>query len=407
MIGEGPSLIEILPPRLKEALDQELHADEQLVLAARGRPREALTAIASRLLTLREGPTLLEPVAAEAYPLAEVTGIELREHAAGPALTWSIRGRPEPVGFDVPAYEVGKFRRAAEVLGALLPDPAGGTAGGRSDTAGTTAARCPKCGASLPDNAAFCPACGLQTRDICWDCGRPLETEWRFCAFCGSENSELGVILCPSCRQPVSHGQAYCPWCGAEARPTCDECDRILRRSWKHCPDCGAAAPGEVAAGGWEADTAPPQPSPARPGDRRAASTPFPEPGDVRPTTSSVAAEALNQQGIEAYEREQFDRAIDLFRRALALDPDNDTFHCNLAVACGEKGLDEDAFAEYQRTLALNPANVTALVNLGYLYSEQERYEEARDCWERAIRAAPDSAEAGEARENLQSLEQL
>jgi len=91
----------------------------------------------------------------------------------------------------------------------------------------------------------------------------------------------------------------------------------------------------------------------------------------------------------------------------VGLDPRNATFHCNLAVAFGESGLDDEAFSEYQRTLSLNPANVTALVNLGYLYSERERYEEARDCWERAVRAAPDSSEAAEARASLQNLEQL
>jgi Flp pilus assembly protein TadD len=139
----------------------------------------------------------------------------------------------------------------------------------------------------------------------------------------------------------------------------------------------------------------------------REASTPFAEPEDVRPATSSDEAESLNQRGIEAYEREQFDQAIDLFRRALALDPRNATFHCNLAVACGEKGLDYEAFSGYQQTLALDPSNVTALVNLGYLYSEKERYEEARDCWERAIRVAPDSPEAAEARASLENLEQL
>jgi Flp pilus assembly protein TadD len=144
-----------------------------------------------------------------------------------------------------------------------------------------------------------------------------------------------------------------------------------------------------------------------QPAAQRDPSTPFPEPGDVQPSRSSAEAEALNQRGIEAYERERFDEAIDMFRRALALDPQNPAFHCNLAVACGENGLDDEAFTEYQRTLSLDPGNVTALVNLGYLYSERERYEEARDCWERAIRDAPDSPEAAEARANLQNLEQL
>ena len=55
----------------------------------------------------------------------------------------------------------------------------------------------------------------------------------------------------------------------------------------------------------------------------------------------TAEAEALNAQGIAAYEGERFDEAIALFRRAVALDPSNATFHCNLAVAYGELRLDQ------------------------------------------------------------------
>jgi len=414
MIGEGPSLVEMLPSRLQQALDRELQPGEKPVVALRGSPQEALAATAGRLLTLREGPGVLDTVSVETYPLTEVSEVAVRESGSGAALTWGrvpTEGgcrRGEPVVFGIPAYEVAKFRMVANTLRRLIPLNAGGATSG--EPAGPS--RCPKCAAALPAQAAFCPACGLQSRDLCWDCGRPLETEWRFCPSCGGDAGEPGVIQCPSCRAAVARDYAYCPQCGAAARPTCGECDRILRRSWQYCPDCGAPASGEREA----------EPSPRgmamadQPATRRGPSTPFPEPGDVLPSGSSeagarsagpVPGEALNQRGIEAYERERFDKAIVLFRRALALDPNNDTFHCNLAVACGENGMDDEAFAEYQRTLSLNPANATALVNLGYLYSERERYEEARDCWERAVRAAPDSAEAAEARANLQNLEQL
>ncbi len=265
------------------------------------------------------------------------------------------------------------------------------------------AQRCPKCGTGLPPDAAFCVACGLQSRDLCWECGRPLETAWRFCPSCGGDAGEFGVVPCPSCREPVMREQAHCTHCGTQARALCGSCDRILRRSWSFCPECGAtaAAEGEAA-----------EPRAASTGDRpvvrRAApSTPFPGPGDVKPTAGTGEAESLNQQGIQAYERERFDEAIDLFRRAIALDSDRATFHCNLAVAYGEKRMDDEAFAEYQRTLELDPRNARALVDLGYFYSEREQYEEARDCWERAIQADPSSPEAGEARESLQHLEQL
>jgi tetratricopeptide (TPR) repeat protein len=396
MIGEGPSLIEILPPRLNEALDEELHPGEELVLAVRGNPREALAATAARLLTLREAVSGSGTPSVETYPLAEVTGVELREEGPAPGLLWRLRGRDEPGVFAVPAYDLGKFRRAGEILRRLVP---GGVAGRGPAAAEAAARRCPKCGSAQPAEAAFCPACGLQSRDVCWDCGRALETEWRFCPACGSDAAELGVVPCPSCREPVARGYAYCPRCGAAARPICDECDRVLRRSWQFCPDCGAATAEDEVDGGGRLER--------EPGVRLEPATPFPEPSDVRAAGSTADAEALNQQGMEAYERERFREAIQCFQRAVEMDPNNATFHCNLAVAYGEERLDEEALASYQRCLALDSGNQTALVSLGYLYSERERYEEARDCWERAIRAAPNSPEADEARKNLESLEQL
>jgi RNA polymerase subunit RPABC4/transcription elongation factor Spt4 len=399
MIGEGPSLVEMLPPRLQEALDQELRPGEKPIVALRGSAQKALALLPDRLLILSEGGSALGAAAVELSPLTDVSDIEVRETGAGAALAWTVRGRAEPVVFSIPSYDVAKFRMAANAIRRLLTQSASGVIGGES----VVSSRCPKCSAALPAEAAFCPACGLQSRDLCWDCGRPLQTGWRLCPYCGGDAAEPAVIPCPSCQASVSRDHAYCPQCGTAARLTCDACDRILRRAWQYCPDCGAAASGDAAprAGTRRAAAA------AEPSRRQEPSTPFPEPGDARPSGSSKEAEALNQRGIEAYERERFDEAIKLFRQALALDPANAAFHCNLAVACGESGQDDEAFAQYQRALSLDPANVTALVNLGYLYSERERYEEARDCWERAVRAAPDSAEAAEARASLQNLEQL
>jgi RNA polymerase subunit RPABC4/transcription elongation factor Spt4 len=396
MIGEGPTLNESLPSQLKEALDEELQPGERAVVTVRAQPREALAATPTRLLILREDSAIMGRVSIASYPLTEIEGIELREGGAGPQLAWQMAGEAEAETLEVPPYDAAKFRMVAEALRGMM------TRGAASAPAPTAMSRCPKCGTGLPEATAFCPACGLQTRDTCWECSRPLETEWRFCPACGGETTELGVVPCPSCREPVGREHAYCVRCGAQARLTCGECDRILRRSWQHCPDCGTPASGDD---GGSPATRPEPPRAAR--REREPVTRFAAEAPAQPAGNAAEAEAVNQRGFEAYERERFEEAVDFFRRAVELSPTNATFHCNLAVALWETGRDEEAFAEYQRTLALDPANARALVEMGSLYAQQEQYEEARDCWERAIRVAPESSEATEARQNLENPENL
>lgn len=399
MIGEGPTLNESLSGPLKAALDAELQPGEKPVVTVRARPREALAATATRLLILREDTAIMGEASVESYPLTDLTAIELRETGKGTQLVAPVAGAPEPMTLEVPPYDTAKFRMVAERLRAMISRPSLNTPAGVPSGGSLAAERCPKCSTALPEAAAYCPACGLQTRDLCWECGRPLETEWRFCPACGGDATEPGVVMCPSCREPVGREYAFCVRCGAQARRVCDECDRVLRRSWRHCPDCGTEASAE-------GDGAPSGQSTAPRAARREPTAVLTGPERSQPS-GAAEAETLNQRGIEAYERERFDEAIGLFRRAVALTPDNATFHCNLAVALWEKGLDEEAFAEYQQTLALDPANARALVEMGSLYAQQERYEEARDSWEHAIRVAPDSSEAAEARQNLESLENL
>src|SRR3954452_12219512 len=107
MIGEGPSLIEILPSSLQQTLDRCLQA-EQPVVALRGNPHEAFAATPTRLLVLREGTGIMDEPVVEPYSLAEVGEIDLQEAASGLALTWSLRGRAAPISFAVPSYDAAK-----------------------------------------------------------------------------------------------------------------------------------------------------------------------------------------------------------------------------------------------------------------------------------------------------------
>lgn len=406
MIGEGPHLIEALPGALQEALGGALAPDEPLLLSVRGLPRHALAATQRRLLRLEE-PTLGRvtslDVRCDSFPWQAVRNLRLEEAPAGARLRWETQdatdGKPTEHQFEIPTYDLAKFRRVLDRLQKLAAQPtaaAGETGAPEPHVVTAVPVRtCPKCTAVIPDDGAWCPACGLQVADVCWQCGGVLATQWSFCPRCGMGASEPGTVPCPSCREPVARNFAYCPRCGTAARPLCYECGRALRRDWSFCPECGTPVEedeetrrqvGEVSEG---VRTPPPVAAPSRPG------------------VTHPKAEAFNEEGKRHYEADNLDAAIAAFRRAVALDPTNADYQTNLAVALDEKELDFEAFAAYQRALELNPHQTTALLNLGYLYSESERYEEARQVWEQVIRIDPASEEAEEARRNLQNLDEL
>lgn len=433
MISEGPNWIEALPGPLQEALDRTLAPEERLLICVRGLPRHALAVTERRLIHLEEPDPTKAVGAAQAtsWPLNAVRALRLEEAPQGARLCWQgqpertgpdlspppqaavppsptrggeLEARETPVRFEVPTYDREKYRRVFDRLQRLLPAEAPATRMGERPMAQPSTRNCPKCATAIPPEGAWCPACGLQVEDICWQCGAVLAAEWSHCPRCGLSTGEPGAIPCPSCREPVARGFAYCPRCGAAARPLCSECGRPLRREWSFCPDCGTAA-GAAAAAEVDADE-----EDVSTGDRRQATAPVrgPGAGSGRPSSvSSPEAEAFNKEGVRLYEADQLDAAIAAFRQAVALDPNNASFHTNLAVALDEKELDFEAFTEYQRAIELDPRQATALLNLGYLYSEDERYEEARQVWEQVIRIDPGSAEADEARQNLQNLDEL
>jgi predicted amidophosphoribosyltransferase len=385
VISEGPSLIEALSGPLQDALGTSVGAGEALRIAVRGGLREALAATDQRVLILREAmPASGGGIEVSDLSLSDVTNVDLDSAAAGSRLTLRVRGQETPVALDVPVYDHVKFGRVAERL-SQLAGAARRNAGARADPG---ARKCPKCSTPVPADGAFCTACGMQVADVCAGCARVLEEGWQHCPRCGLSAHVAGILPCPGCGQPVWPMQAFCTDCGAPARPRCPGCGGALISSWDHCAACGA--PIQENEAGPQTGL---QPSATVAGAPAAA--------------ASAEAEALNDEGTRAYEQDQLDEAISLFQRAILRVPQVAKYHTNLGVAYAEKGMDFEAYAAYRRALELDPEQPQLRLNLGYLYSERERYEQAREEWEKVIAMAPGSEEAQEARENLNHLDEL
>ena len=102
--------------------------------------------------------------------------------------------------------------------------------------------RCERCGAEVPNGAAFCSACGAAMpkaqapvptdSTICNNCGAEVKKGMRFCISCGkpldtvtggsvaedatsAEKNEPEKI-CPNCGSKVQDGLVFCTKCGTK-----------------------------------------------------------------------------------------------------------------------------------------------------------------------------------------------
>jgi len=82
---------------------------------------------------------------------------------------------------------------------------------------------------------------------------------------------------------------------------------------------------------------------------------------------------ALFDLGVVAQEQGNAPRAEDLYRRALAVDPNLQQALFNLAILRVAAGSLPEAEQLYRRVIALNPANAGAHLNLGFLLRQLGR----------------------------------
>lgn len=100
--------------------------------------------------------------------------------------------------------------------------------------------RCEKCGAEVPNGAAFCSSCGATMPKIqapvsadyikCENCGTEVKKGMRFCTSCGkpmdavaashaeteTETETMQEKVCSNCGAKVEDGVAFCTECGTK-----------------------------------------------------------------------------------------------------------------------------------------------------------------------------------------------
>ncbi len=96
------------------------------------------------------------------------------------------------------------------------------------------------------------------------------------------------------------------------------------------------------------------------------------------------SAARLNRQGLEYAAKQDYDQALEQFKRAIELDNANPEYHYSLGVTYSFKGMKEEEEAAYMAVLAIesedpsrNPALANTYFNLACLYALQGKKDQA------------------------------
>jgi tetratricopeptide (TPR) repeat protein len=89
-----------------------------------------------------------------------------------------------------------------------------------------------------------------------------------------------------------------------------------------------------------------------------------------------------------------FDGAVEAFKRAVQLNPNDVNMHRELALAYAAKGAVDDAFTEFTAALLLNPRHAEVFADIGRLFLDAGRDAEALPPLYRALALAPERYEA-------------
>ena len=105
-------------------------------------------------------------------------------------------------------------------------------------------------------------------------------------------------------------------------------------------------------------------------------------------------AKRLNNAGVMAYHNGQYEKGLELFKKAIELDPSFTEAYNNLGLTYTETNQEERATEAFRKAIELSPEMSAAYNNLGYVFYRLGSYEEAIEMYNEAIGRSKDSSSA-------------
>ena len=114
-------------------------------------------------------------------------------------------------------------------------------------------------------------------------------------------------------------------------------------------------------------------------------------------TPATGNAQAALNEGKQAFSQQDFPKAIDAFKKALAADPNNPEAHAYMGFILVQAGHGDGALMAFDRALAIAPNFPMALWGRGMvLYQDKKDYAGAREIFERLLNIVPPGEERNE-----------
>ncbi|OQX83815.1 MAG: hypothetical protein B6D63_05615 [Candidatus Latescibacteria bacterium 4484_7] len=105
-------------------------------------------------------------------------------------------------------------------------------------------------------------------------------------------------------------------------------------------------------------------------------------------------AKRLNNSGVIHYHNGQYEKALELFKKAIELDPEFTEGYNNLGLTYTEIQEEEKATEAFKKAIELNPDLAATYNNLGYVFYRLGSYEEAIEMYNEAIGKSKDNSSA-------------
>ena len=116
---------------------------------------------------------------------------------------------------------------------------------------------------------------------------------------------------------------------------------------------------------------------------------------------ASSSSEVAYAKGILSFGKGNYERALDYFLAAAAVEPDNPHIRLHIGLCLSNLGQFEEAVSELQKALQIQPDWTYVYYHLGLAFYRLQRYQQAEEAFQAFLAANPDGPEARAARHNL------